>query len=72
VEGFGALLDAEEALAEVVLFTIVSELLIHESNEGSGSGKDPSGYPVVVDGLVPSMGGSREVLARDGDVGKVS
>jgi hypothetical protein len=41
VEGLGALLDTEEVLAEVVLFTIVSELLIHESDEGSRSGKDP-------------------------------
>jgi hypothetical protein len=41
VEGFGALLDAEEVLAEVVLFTIVSKLLIHEDDEGSRSGKDP-------------------------------
>jgi hypothetical protein len=34
VEGFGALLDAEEALAEVVLFTIVSELLIQRAMKG--------------------------------------
>jgi hypothetical protein len=67
-----ALLDAEEALAKVVLFTIISELLVHESDEGSRSGKDLSGYPVVIDGLVPSVDGSREVLAHEGDVGKVS
>jgi hypothetical protein len=35
VERLGVLFDAEEELAEVVLFTIVSELLIYEGNEGS-------------------------------------
>jgi hypothetical protein len=71
VERLGALLDAEEALAKVVLFTIVSELLVYESDEGSRSGKDASGYPIVVDGLVPSVGGFREVLIHEDDVGKV-
>jgi hypothetical protein len=72
VERLGALLDTEEVLVKVVLFTIVSELLVHEGNEESRSGKDSSGYSVVVDGLVPSVGSFREVLAHEGNVGKIS
>jgi hypothetical protein len=71
VERLGALFDAKEALAEVVMLTIVSKLLIHEGDEGSRSGEGPSGYPVVVDGLVPSVDGFREVLVHEGDVGKI-
>jgi hypothetical protein len=71
VERLGALLDAEEALAKVVLFTIVSELLVYESDEGSRSGKDASGYPIVIDSLVPSVDSFREVLTHEDDVGKV-
>jgi hypothetical protein len=37
MERLGVLLDAEELLV-VVLFTIVSELLVHESNERSRGG----------------------------------
>jgi hypothetical protein len=45
------LFDAEEVLAEVVLFTIVGELLVHEGDEGSSGGEGSSGYLGVIDGF---------------------
>jgi hypothetical protein len=35
VKRFSALFDTEKALAEVVLFTIIDELLVYEGNEES-------------------------------------
>jgi len=59
-------------LVEVVLLSIVSELLVHEVKEGGNIRNVARSDLFLVDSLVPSVSGPKEVLAHESNVGKVS
>ena len=69
MDGVLVLLEVVEAGAKAVLLSMVRKLLSHEGKEGVRVLEVPRLNLGDVDGLVPVVGGARELLPNEGNVG---